>query len=99
MSDEEWLYDPDELAAIEAWRPDVPAASDDRQPAGGLRRSASAAVVAAAMLGLRDALEPPRDQGAVVVESPGEPDDPSAPVALVFDPESPQATVAIVRRR
>lgn len=98
MSGEEWLYDPDELAAIDGWRPEAAPSGDGGEVAAGLRRSASAAVVAAAMLGLRDVLEPPRDQGAVVVEAPGEPDDPSAPVALVFHPESPHATVAIVRR-
>ncbi len=99
MSGEEWLYDPDELAAIDSWRP-PDAQSGDAHGLSPVRRfSASGAVVAAAMLGLREVLEPPRDEAAVVVEASGEPHEASAPVALLFDPQSPHTTVAIVRRR
>ncbi len=67
----------------------------------GLRRSTtSGALAAAVLLGLRDVLEPPPDdEPAVVVDAPGEPDDPAAPLVLRFDPESPSGTVAIVREQ
>lgn len=98
MSEEEWIYDPDEIAAIEAWRPPAEPRGAEPGVAGLRRRSVSGALAAAVMLGLRDVLEPPRDEAAVVVEAPGEPDDPSVPVTVRFDPESPHSTVAIVRR-
>lgn len=94
---EEWIYDEAERAAIDAWRP----AETRRGDAGvaGLRRSTSSGALAAAiMLGLREVLEPPPDdEQAVVVDAPGEPEDPTAPLVLRFDPESPGDTVAIVR--
>ncbi|MBW3574880.1 MAG: hypothetical protein KY450_08455 [Actinobacteria bacterium] len=96
---EESIYEPDELAAIDAWRP--PAPPDGREAAVGAvrRHSAGGALMAAAMLGLRDVLEPPRDDAPVVVEVPGDPHGPSGPVELHFDAESPAATVAVLRRR
>ena len=50
-------------------------------------------------LGLREALELPRERPALVIEAPGEPDDPDHPIDLRFDPDSPEGTVAIVRQR
>lgn len=96
---EESIYEPDELAAIDAWRP--PAPPDGREAAlGAVRRhSAGGALMAAAMLGLRDVLEPPREDAPMVVEVPGDPHGPSGPVELHFDAESPAATVAVLRRR
>ena len=94
---EESLYSEAELAAIYGWVPGPPA------PAGSgvarLRRgTVGGALAAVVLLGLRDALEPEHDGGeAVVIEASGEPDDPSAPVVVRFDPGSPAATVAIVR--
>ncbi len=97
VSGEEWIYDAEEQAAIDAWRPP----EDRREDAGvaGLRRSTtSGALVAAVLLGLREVLEPPPDdEQAVVVDAPGEPDDLEAPLVVRFDPDSPAATVAIVR--
>lgn len=97
MSGEDWIYDAEERAIIDAWRPP----QDRRGEAGvaGLRRSTtSGALAAAVLLGLREVLEPPPDdEQAVVVDAPGEPDDPTASLVLCFDPESPAATVAIVR--
>ncbi|MBW3611948.1 MAG: hypothetical protein KY438_10550 [Actinobacteria bacterium] len=98
MSGEEWIYDEQEQAAIDGWR----AREVRRGDAGvaGLRRStASGALAAAVLLGLREVLEPsPDDEPAVVVDAPGEPDDPRASLVVRFDPDSPAATVAIVRR-
>ncbi len=97
MSAEEWLYDEEEQAAIDGWRP-APALSHEDGVAGLRRSTTSGALMAAMMLGLREVLEPPRDdEQAVVVDAPGEPDDPSASLVLRFDPDSPDKTVAIVR--
>ncbi|MGI9120973.1 MAG: hypothetical protein ACR2G7_12780 [Acidimicrobiales bacterium] len=98
MSGQEWIYDEDELAAIDAWSAQPSSRPPDSGVAGLRRRSAGGALAAAVMLGLRDVLEPPPDDDeAVVSESPGEPDDPTAGVILRFDPESPQATFVILR--
>lgn len=99
MSGQEWIYDEDELAAIDAWSAQPSARPPDSGVAGLRRRSATGALAAAVMLGLRDVLEPPpEDDEAVVSESPGEPDDPTARVVLRFDPESPEATMVILRQ-
>ena len=50
-------------------------------------------------LGLKEALELPRQRPALVIEAPGEPDDPDRPIDLHFDPDDPARTVAIVRHR
>ena len=99
MSGEEWIYEPHELAAIDGWRPFVEDDGERPTVSGLRRRSAGGAVVAAAMLGLRDVLETRREQAPIVVEAPGEPDDPTAPVSLHFDPDHPGATVAFLPRR
>ena len=102
MSIEESIYGAEELAAIEAWSPQrqAPGGSGGSGGVAGLRRtSVGGALAAAILLGLRDVLEPPPDDGqAVVVDAPGEPEDRSAPVALRFDAESPGDTVAVLRR-
>lgn len=96
MTDEQWIYGAEELAAIEGWT------ARRNPPAGvaGLRRStAGGALAAAVLLGLRDVLEPPPENDqAVVVDAPGEREDPSAPVVVRFDDRSPAATVAVLRR-
>lgn len=94
------LYDDETRAAIEAWAPPT------RPPArGGLagwrRRSATGAVLGAALLGLGDALEGRRrdERLPIVSEDPGQPHDPDALVEVHLHPSSPAATVAVVRRR
>jgi hypothetical protein len=64
-----------------------------------MQRSATGAVLTGIALGLREALEPNRRQTAFVIEAPGEPEDPDAPIALRFDPDDPTKTVAVIRRR
>lgn len=97
MSDGDWIYDDEERAAIDGWRP--PQARSGNVGVAGFRRSTtSGALAAALLLGLREVLEPPpHDEQAVVVDAPGEPDDPTAQLVLCFDPESPAATIAMVR--
>ena len=50
-------------------------------------------------LGLQQALEPKRELPAFVMEAPGEPEDPDAPITLRFDPDDPTKTVAVIRAR
>ncbi len=63
------------------------------------KRSATGAVMSGIALGLKEALVLPDNRPALVVEAPGEPDDPDRPIDLRFDPDDPAATVAIVRQR
>jgi hypothetical protein len=63
-----------------------------------MKRSASGAVMTGIALGLQHALETRMDKPAFVMEAPGEPDDPDAPIDLRFDPDNPANTVAIIRQ-
>ncbi|HEV3280299.1 MAG TPA: hypothetical protein VG032_01725 [Acidimicrobiales bacterium] len=63
------------------------------------KRSATGAVMTGIALGLKEALELPRQRPALVIEAPGEPDDPDHPIDLHFDPDDPTRTVAVVRHR
>ena len=93
MRDDE-LYDEEEWAAIQAWSPQRPAPG----VAGWRRTSAVGAVLAGTLLGLREALEPPvDDEQAVVVDHAGPDLDPEAPVEVWLDPETPAASVAVLR--
>lgn len=62
-----------------------------------MKRSATGAVLSGIALGLQQALEPKRNLPAFVMEAPGEPEDPDAPIILHFDPDDPTKTVAVVR--
>ena len=97
--DFELLYDEDERSAIDAWR--AYRVAGPRRPgiAGWRHTSASGAMVAAVLLGIRDALEdrPREEEILLVVDDPGEPDDLAAPFALDFDPDDPAATVVTFR--
>lgn len=70
--------------------------SEDR-PVDRFRRSATGAVVAAGLLGLRDALEgrPEKEEVAIVNEAP---DAPPRDVDVVIDFDHPERSVAVVRR-
>lgn len=70
--------------------------SDDR-PVDRFRRSATGAVVAAGLLGLRDALEgrPEKEEVAIVNEAP---DAPPRDLDVVIDFDHPERSVAVVRR-
>jgi hypothetical protein len=62
-----------------------------------MKRSAAGAVLSGIALGLQQALEPKRELPAFVMEAPGEPEDPDAPITLHFDPDDPTRTVAVIR--
>ena len=63
-----------------------------------MRTSSAGGVLTGIALGLQHALEEHREQPAFVMEAPGEPEDPDAPITLHFDPDDPTRTVAVVRR-
>ena len=60
------------------------------------RRAVGAALVTGLTLGVREALQPRRDEPAIVVEDSGEPP-PEGRVTLYFHPEVPEATLVLVR--
>jgi hypothetical protein len=64
-----------------------------------MKRSAAGAVLSGIALGLQQALEQKRELPAFVMEAPGEPEDPDAPIILHFDPDDPTKTVAVIRSR
>ncbi len=61
------------------------------------RRSATGAILTGIAFGLRQALELPREEPAIVVEAPGEPPGPPQPMELHMDPDRPEETWVIVR--
>jgi hypothetical protein len=63
-----------------------------------MKRSATGAVLTGITMGLRQALEPTKKEPAFMVEASGQPEDPDNPIRLQFDPDSPEDTVAYIRR-
>jgi len=76
---------------------EVPSGEDPLRFHHWMKRSAAGAVLSGIALGLQQALEPKRELPAFVMEAPGEPDDPDAPIVLHFDPDDPTKTVAVIR--
>ena len=76
---------------------EVPVGEDPLRFHHWMKRSAAGAVLSGIALGLQQALEPKRELPAFVMEAPGEPDDPDAPIHLHFDPDDPTKTVAVIR--
>ena len=74
------------------------AAPDPLRFSKWMKRSATGAVLTGIAIGLQEALEPQNKEVPFVIEARGEPDDPDRPIDLKFDPDSPQGTVAIIRR-
>ena len=68
----------------------------DGRPVDRFRRSATGAVVAAGLLGLRDALEgrPQKEEVTIVNEAPGAP---PRDLEVVIDFDHPERSVAVVR--
>ncbi|HEY5110483.1 MAG TPA: hypothetical protein VII96_12830 [Acidimicrobiales bacterium] len=62
-----------------------------------IKRSTSGAVLTGIALGLQQVYQPKRELPAFVMEAPGEPEDPDAPITLHFDPDDPTKTVAVIR--
>jgi len=87
--------DEHDASAEEAGEPDS-AQQPFERPVDRFRRSASGAVVAAGMLGLRDALEgrPEKEEVTIVNEAPTAP---PRDLEVVIDLDYPERTVAVVR--
>ncbi len=75
-------------------RPELPR-SADRIPSK-YRRSAGASLLAAGMLGLRDIIEPPKDDRPVV-EQHADDDHPDRPMELYLDPDDPARSMVVIR--
>jgi hypothetical protein len=91
--DDEWVADED-LGDADLVDPDAPVPRPTASPAR--RRTAGAAMLAAAMVGLQEALEGPRPEPAITEVGNSEPDD-DDPVAIDLDPYDPSASVAVIR--
>jgi len=76
---------------------DDPVAHDPLRFNQWMKRSTAGAVLSGIALGLQQALEPKRELPAFVMEAPGDPEDPDAPITLHFDPDDPTRTVAVIR--
>ncbi len=74
-----------------------PAEAPFERPIDRFRRTTTGTVVAAGLLGLRDAMEgrPEKEEVTIVSEAPTRP---VGDVDIVIDPDHPERTVAIVRR-
>jgi hypothetical protein len=85
---------PDEEVDDEA---EVEATDAGDRPVERFRRSATGAVVAAGLLGLRDALEgrPEKEEVTIVNEAP---DAPPRDLEVVIDFDHPERSVAVVHR-
>jgi len=72
------------------------AGDESGRPVDRFRRSATGAVVAAGLLGLRDALEgrPEKEEVTIVNEAPGAP---PRDLEVVIDFDHPERSVAVVR--
>lgn len=68
------------------------------RPVDKFRRTAAGSVVAAGLLGLRDALEgrPEKEETAVVVDAPTS--QPKGPVEVTLDFEHPERSRVVIRR-
>ena len=75
--------------------PVAPPTTADRIPSK-YRRSAGASMLAAGLLGLRDVIEPPKDDKPVVEQFADE-GDRARPIEVYLDPDDPSASVVVIR--
>ena len=92
LSDEE-LYGPDAPPGVLPLP--GPPRTADRIPSK-YRKSAGASLLAAGMLGLRDIIEPPKDDRPVV-EQHVDGDPPPRPIELYLDPDDPTRSLVVIR--
>jgi 4'-phosphopantetheinyl transferase len=94
--------DADAAVEIEHWVPpavfDRPRVGDPgSRPIDRFRGTAVGGVLAAGMLGLRDVLEPRKDQEIAIVQDDAGGPPPKGPIELELDPEHPEESVVHVR--
>jgi hypothetical protein len=91
--------EPEEVDQLDAGADESEEPGAVERPVDRFRRSATGAVVAAGMLGLRDALEgrPEKEEVAIVNDAPDAP--PPRDFEVVLDLDHPERSVAVVRRR
>ena len=92
LSDEK-LYGPDAPPGVLPLP--QPPRTADRIPSK-YRKSAGASLLAAGMLGLRDIIEPPKDDRPVV-EQHIDGDPPPRPIELYLDPDDPTRSLVVIR--
>ena len=94
----EALYDAETLAAVEGWAA-RDAASDPPLPSRLVhwsRTSTMGLLAAGFAFGLREVLDPPREEQIVIeVDADGEPHD--LPIQLFLDPDDPSGSLCILR--
>jgi hypothetical protein len=93
FADDDALID-DALAAGD------PDATEASRPVDRFHRTTAGTVIAAGMLGLRDALEgrPEKDEPAIVVDAPGKRHDSADPIDVHLDFDHPERSRVVVRR-
>ena len=92
------IYDAETLAALDSYQP--PDHGPDPLSSRMVRWSRTSAVGAMAAgfaFGLREVLEPPRDEAIVIeVDADGQPHD--LPIRLILDPDDPSGSLCNIRR-
>lgn len=92
------LYDAETMAALEGWTPRDDASGQllPSRLAKWSRTSTMGLVAAGFAFGLREVLDPPRDEKIVIeVDAEGEPHD--LPIRLFLDPDDPSGSLCILR--
>ncbi len=96
------LYDPDTLAALDAWSPPDELENDGAAPlpsrlSNWSRSTVMGMVLSGCALGLQEVLDPKSQRPIVVeVDAAGEPHD--LPIELILDPDDPSGSLCIIRR-
>lgn len=96
--EDRWHEDRRHDADPDAAADDSDDSNESDRPVDRFRRTAAGTVVAAGMLGLRDALEgrPEKEEVTIVNEAPSAP---PRDLEIVLDPDHPERSIAVVRRR
>ncbi len=86
------------VVRVERWLPPaVDTRRDANRPIDKFRGTAVGSVLAAGLLGLRDAIEPPRDEEVAIVQNySGDPPF-TDPIVLRLDPDHPEDSIVMVR--
>jgi phosphopantetheinyl transferase len=84
---------------VEAWEPPAPrnGIPESSRPIDKFRATAVGSVFAAGMLGLRDALEPEKDEKVAIVQDFSGAPPFTDPIVMRLDPEHPEDSIVMVR--